>query len=85
VLAEVHQQVAGLLDHPRSGGVDGDPGEVKPAGLHFDHEQDVQPGQADGLDGEEVTGEQPTGLGPDELRVAVSLTPLAVSAMLIPS
>jgi hypothetical protein len=63
LLVEVHQQVAGLLGRPSSGGVGGDPGQMHTPPLHLDDGQDVQPGRADGLDGEEVAGQQPAGLG----------------------
>jgi hypothetical protein len=38
--------------------------------LEFDHEEDVQSGQIDRLDGEEITGEHAGGLGAQELRPA---------------
>jgi len=60
---EVHQQVAGRLGDPGPGRVGGDPGHVHPPTVKFDNEQDVQPGQPDRLDREEVTGEHPGGLG----------------------
>ncbi len=41
-LAEVHQEVAGLLGHPVPGGVGGDPGEVHAAAVVFDHDEDVE-------------------------------------------
>jgi hypothetical protein len=47
--------------------VSGDAGQVDPPVIEFDHEQDVQAGQADGLDGEEVAGDGSGGLGTQEL------------------
>ena len=41
-VAEVHQQVAGLLGDPGAGGVGGDPGEVHAAAVVFDHDEDVE-------------------------------------------
>lgn len=67
MVVQVHEQVAGLLSHLCCGGVSGDAGQVYPPALDFDDEQDVEAGQGDGLDGEEVTGEQPAGLGAEEL------------------
>jgi len=64
VFVEVYQQVAGRLGHPRPGGVGGDPGQVHPAAVELDDEQDVQPGEPDRLDGEEITRQHPAGLGP---------------------
>jgi hypothetical protein len=48
--------------------VGGDAGQVHPAVFQLDEEQHVQAGQADGLDGEEVTGDRAGGLGAQELR-----------------
>ena len=42
VVAEVHQQVAGLLGHPGPGGVGGDPGDVHAAAPVLDHDEDVE-------------------------------------------
>jgi hypothetical protein len=63
MLDEAHQQVSGHLGHPRAGGVSGDPGQVHPSTLQFDHEQDVRPGQADRLHREEVAGHNPGAAG----------------------
>jgi hypothetical protein len=41
-LSEVHQQVAGLLGDPGSGGVGCDPGEVHVAAVVVDHDEDVE-------------------------------------------
>ena len=45
-----------------------DAGQVDPTVIEFDHEQDVQAGQPDGLDGEEIAGERSAGLRTQELR-----------------
>jgi hypothetical protein len=58
----VHQQIPGRLGSPRAGRMRGDAGQVDPSVVKFDHEQDVQAGQSDGLDGEEVAGEGSGGL-----------------------
>ena len=71
VLVQVDEQVAGGLGDPgasRVGG--GDAGQVDPAVLQFNEEQDVQAGQADGFDGQEVARDRPGGLGPQELHPA---------------
>jgi hypothetical protein len=44
-VAEVHQQVAGLLGHPAPGGAGGDPRDVHPAGPVLDHHEDVEVAQ----------------------------------------
>ena len=61
---KVHQKVAGLLGNPRPGRMGGDPGQIDPPPLNLDDEQDVQPGQSDRLNGEEVTSQQPADLSP---------------------
>jgi hypothetical protein len=35
---------------------------VDPPGVEFDEEQDVEPSQPDGVDGEEVAGDDPSSL-----------------------
>ena len=47
----LHQQPTGLLSHPIPGRVRGDSGQPYPAPVEFDDEQEVEPGQADRLDG----------------------------------
>jgi hypothetical protein len=64
---QVHQEVAGLLGDPRPGWVGGDPGQMDPPPLHLDHEQNVQAGQADRLDREEVAGQHTVCLDTQEL------------------
>jgi hypothetical protein len=44
-IAEVHQQVAGLLGHPGPGRVGGDPGDVRAAAAVLDHHEDVESAQ----------------------------------------
>src|SRR6188472_2187762 len=46
-VAEVHEQVAGLLGDPGAGGVGGDPGEVYAAAAVLDHDEDVEAAQED--------------------------------------
>ena len=67
VFVKVHEQITGRLGHPRAGRVSGDADQVDPTVIEFNHEEYVQPGQADCLDGEEVTCERPGGLGAQEL------------------
>jgi hypothetical protein len=40
--------------------------EVNPPGTHFHDEQDIESVQRDGVEGEEVGGQQPSGLGAQE-------------------
>ncbi len=68
VVVEIHQQVPGRLRHPGAGGVCGDPGQMHPAAVEFDDEEDVEAGQPDRLDGQEVAGEGAGGLSAQELR-----------------
>jgi hypothetical protein len=44
--------------------VSGDADQMHPPTLQLDHEQNVEPGQADRFDGQEVAGEHAGGLGP---------------------
>ena len=52
--AEVHEQVAGLLRGPRSGGAGGDARDVHPPGLDLHHEEDVQACEEHGVSVQEV-------------------------------
>ena len=47
-VAEIHEQVAGLLGHPGTGRVGGDPGDVHAATLVFDDDEDGEAAQVDG-------------------------------------
>ena len=67
VVAEVHEEVAGLLGDPGSGGVCGDPGEVHAAGAVLDHDEDVEAAEEDGVDVGEVDREDRVGLRCQEL------------------
>ena len=49
LVAEVHEQVAGLLGDPGAGGVGGDPGDVHLAGGVLDHDEHVEAAQEDGV------------------------------------
>jgi hypothetical protein len=66
-VAEIHQQVAGLLGDPGSGGVGGDPGDMHAAAAVLDHDEDVEAAQEDGVDVGEVDGEDGVGLRGEEL------------------
>ena len=66
-IAEIHQQVAGLLGDPGAGGVGGDPGEVHVAAAVLDHEENVEAAQEDRVDVGEVDGEDGVGLRGEEL------------------
>jgi len=68
VLAEVHQQVAGLLGSPGSVGMGGHAQHVQGAVADLEHEQHVQPPQGErAVDVEEVHREHAGGLGTQEL------------------
>ena len=67
-VVEVHQQVAGLLGEPRCGRVRGDAEDVDSAGGVFDDEEGVEPVQVDGVDVDQVAGENAVGLRAEELR-----------------
>jgi hypothetical protein len=61
-VAELHQQVAGLLSYPVPGRVGGNPGQVHAATVVLDHDQDVEAAQEHGVDVREVDCEDRTGL-----------------------
>jgi hypothetical protein len=68
MVAEVHQEVAGLLGGPRSSSVTGRPEDVHVAAVDFQGEEDVDPFEGDcAVDVEEVHGQHGRGLGPEEL------------------
>jgi hypothetical protein len=53
LLAKIHHQVAGLLDGPFSGGMQGDADDSDAPGCVLDHGQDVGLGTVEQVDGEE--------------------------------
>ncbi len=57
--AEVHEQVAGLLGGPGSGGVSGDAQDVHPPGLDLHHEEDVQASEEHGVNVQEIARQDP--------------------------
>jgi hypothetical protein len=63
----VHEQVTGLLGHPRPGRVGGHPEDVDPAAGNLDHKQHVQTPEQHRVDVEEVAGQDPLGLRGQEL------------------
>jgi hypothetical protein len=65
-LAEVHQEVAGGLGGPGCARVGGHAEEVESSGADFHDEQDIESAQGDGVEGEEVGGQQSGGLGVQE-------------------
>ena len=67
VVAEVHEQVAGLLGHPGAGGMGGDPGEVYAAAAVLDHQEHVEAAQEDGVDVGEVDREDRLGVRGEEM------------------
>jgi hypothetical protein len=66
-VAEVHQQVAGLLGDPGAGGMGRDPAEVHPAAAVLDFHQDVEAAQENGVNVSEVDREDRLGLRGQEL------------------
>jgi len=66
-LPEGKDEVAGLLHGPLAGGIRGDAAQVHPAGAVLDEHQDVQPFQQHGVHVEEINGQDPGGLGVQEL------------------
>ncbi|HTF48279.1 MAG TPA: hypothetical protein VK735_12590 [Pseudonocardia sp.] len=64
---QVHGEVAGQLGQPDAGRVRGDAEDADLAGGVFDDEERVEPGQGDGVDVEQVAGEDGVGLGSEEL------------------
>jgi hypothetical protein len=67
-VAEVRDEVAGLLGGPGSVGMSGDAQDVEVAVADLEHEQDVEPSQGErAVDVEEVDGEHAGGLGAQEL------------------
>jgi hypothetical protein len=69
-VAEVDQQVAGLLGDPSAGGVGGDPAEVHAAAAVLNHHEHVEAAQEDGVDVGEVDREDCLGLRGEELTPA---------------
>jgi hypothetical protein len=67
-VVEVHEQVARLLCEPGSGRVGGDAEDVDSAGGVFDNEERVEPLQRDGVEVEQVAGQDRLGLCAEELR-----------------
>jgi hypothetical protein len=66
-LAEVHEQVAGLLGRPWPGWVGGDAEDMYGPGLDLHREEDVQAPEEDGVCVQEVACQDPGGLRSEEL------------------
>ena len=64
---EIQRQVAGLLDRPPPGRVARDAAQVHPAGAVLNEYQHVQPCQQHRVNVEKVDGQDPGGLGVQEL------------------
>src|SRR6478609_1293537 len=64
-----------LLGQPGAGGVGGDPEDVHPAGGVLDDEERVEPVQRNGVEVEQVTGEDRLRLRAEELRPARPCSP----------
>jgi hypothetical protein len=67
VVAKIHEQVAGLLGDPGSGGMGGDSDEVHTAAAVLDHHQKVEAAQEDRVDVGEVDCKDRVGLSCQEL------------------
>jgi hypothetical protein len=65
-VAEVEEEVAGLLGHPRPGRVGGDTGKVHLPAAQFDDEQHIQSAQEHGVDREEVARQDASRLSAQE-------------------
>ena len=66
-IAEVHQQVSGLLGDPGAGGMGSDPRNVRAAAVVFDDDEDIEPAQEHSIDMGEVNREDRMGLRGQEL------------------
>ena len=60
------RRLRALLGGPLAGRVRGDAQDVHPPSRDLHHEQHIQPAQGDGVDAEEISGQQPRGLGTQE-------------------
>jgi hypothetical protein len=67
LVAEVHEEVAGLLGGPFPGGIQGDAEDADPPGRVLDYSQDVGLGAVEQVDREEIAGQDRLGLGAQEL------------------
>ena len=56
-VVEVHEQVAGLLGEPGAGGMRGDAEDVYAPGAVFDDEERIPPVQGDGVEMEQIAGQ----------------------------
>jgi len=65
-LLQLPDDVPGLLRHPGGGRLRGAARDEDAARVHFDEEEDVEGLQPDGLDDEEVTGDERPGVGTKE-------------------
>jgi hypothetical protein len=65
-VAEIHEQVPGLLGGPRAVGVSGHAEDVHAPGLYFHDEQHVEALEKDRVDVEEIARQQAAGLRPEE-------------------
>src|ERR1019366_776276 len=68
VVAEVHDQVTGLLSGPRAGWMRGDAEDADAPGRVLNHGQDIGPGAVKQIGCEEVARQDRLGLGAQELR-----------------
>ena len=66
-VVEVHAEVAGLLGQPGAGRVAGDTQDVHAAGGVLDDEERVQPVQGDGVEMQQVAGQDRARLRPQKL------------------
>jgi hypothetical protein len=66
-LTQFTARVPGLPGDPGAGRIGGDPEDPDLAGGVLDDCEAVQAGEGDGVDGKEAAGQDPSGLGPEEL------------------
>jgi hypothetical protein len=66
-VVEVHEQVARLLGQPRAGRMGSDAEQMYSAGGVLDDEERIQPAQRDGLEVEQVAGQDRVRLSAQEL------------------
>jgi hypothetical protein len=67
LFAEVHEEVAGLLDGPLPGGMQSDPEDADAPSRVLDYGQDIGLGAVEQVDHEEVARQDRLGLGAQEL------------------
>jgi hypothetical protein len=75
LFGELHREVAGLLGLPVGDQLGGHTGDPHEAGVVVDEHEDIEPAEKDGVDVEEVAGDQTLRLRSRELRPGRSRSP----------